>query len=639
MLRFEVLSPADALRLRRGLAVCLCLLLPLFYLAAGSAGVLPLPACLAGDGMGALWCALAQLALTLPVCWLGRGLFSAAARELRAKTPGTAALAALGAGLALAGGLFALAMTARGAAGGDAALVRQYRGDGCFASAAGVLTLAAAARLLAARAAARAAAALDRRAQTPATATLAREGKAVKTPAAQMRAGDIFLVRPSEGIPADGVVLEGRSCLNEAALTGVETPVDKAPGDTVRAGTVNGEGALACRATHVGQDTALARLLAPLRPASLDETPGAPADRACTLLVRAAPGLAAVVLILWLLLGQTLPFALQRAAAALLFCCPCALCLAAASALWAGRAAGARRGMRFASAAALEAAGGIGTVLLNQDGAVATGKPCVTEVVGTRSVPPKFLLGLAAGLEARSDGPLAGAVLQKADADGVKYRPAADFQVVPGQGLLGKVAGKVMAGGSEEFIRSQCALPDDLAAAGKRLAAAGRIAALAGLDGREVTAGLTDAGLAEEVRRRQAEGRVAMAGNGVRDAAALDCADLGVVVADGADALPTAGLALLRGDLTDLPAAVRLSRRTAEIRRQSRIGAACCQAVGVLLAAGAPAPLGALPGPVFAAACLCLACLGAAANAARLNGFDPRAAGREENNSDAAREH
>ena len=652
-------------RLKRQLIASLCLLVPLLYLSVGRAAGLPLPAFLTGDGTGGLWSVLVQLALSLAVCWVNRPVFAVGLRQFRSLFPGAEALVSLGVALTLACGLLAL-----GSPGGQSP-------DFSFVSAAAVLAVSAAAALLAAHLRRRAIRMLlDREKAVPQTATVVREGKAVKVPAEELHPGDIFLVRPSGSLPADGVVVEGRSRLDESALTGVSAPVDKVPGDAVNAAAVNRDAALACRATRVGRDTTLARSARLALGAAGSGAPlPAAHGKAAALLAPAVFAVAAVVLAVRLLLGQPLPAALGHAAAVLIAGCPCALAVAAQAPLAAGCLAGACRGILYRSAGGLLAAGDIDTVALDMAGTITAGEPGVVEIVGTRNVPAKFLLGLAAGLEARSDHPLAKAILKKADADGVKYRPAADFQAVPGSGLLGKVAGKVMAGGSEEFIRTQCALPDDLAEAGRRMldsgvtplyfaldrhaagvigvadavrrssrqavaqmralglrvvlltgdtpSAAGRIAPLVGLDAGDVQAGICPDGMPDAVRRLQAAGRTAMAGG---SAEALACAGVGVAMGAGTVPPPrAAAVVLVRSDLTDLAAAVRLSRQAAANRRLGLALAWCCTAVCLLLAA-----VGLLPGPASAAACSVLAAVCAAAGALRPYRQDEGHTGREQ---------
>ena len=469
------LEDTETPRLKRRLIASLCFLVPLMYVTMGHMAGLPLPPFLEGNGAGALWFGLVQLALTLPVCWINRAFFISGFKGVKSRAPGMDTLVALGAGAALAYGVFALFMISIGLASGDAALVEQYRHDLYFESAAMILTLITVGKTLEAYSKGRTTDALKSLMQlAPQTARVVRGGQEVTVPVAEVRTGDVFLVRPGESIPVDGVVEDGVSSVNEAALTGESMPVDKQPGSPVSAATINQNGALTCRATRVGQDTTLSQVIRLVRDAAGTKAPLAKtADKVSGIFVPTVICIALVTFAVWMLLGQTFPFALARAISVLVISCPCALGLATPVAIMVGSGVGAKNGILFKTAASLETTGYTDTVVLDKTGTVTTGEPTVVEVIGTRNVPAKFLLGLAAGLEARSEHPLARAILKKADEDGVKYRPAGDFQAVPGKGLLGKVAGKVMAGGNEDFIRTQCALPDDLAEAGRRLSASG----------------------------------------------------------------------------------------------------------------------------------------------------------------------
>lgn len=674
------LEDTETPRLRRRLITSLCFLVPLMYISMGHMIGLPLPPFLEGDGTGALWFALIQMALTLPVCWINRAFFISGFKGLKNLAPGMDALVSLGAGAALAYGVFALVMISIGLANGDAALVAQYRHDLYFESAAMILTLITVGKMLEAYSKGRTTDALKSLMRlAPQTARIVRDGKPVTVPVAEVKPGDIFLVRPGESIPVDGVVVEGISSINEAALTGESLPVDKHPGDPVSAATINQNGALACKATRVGQDTTLSQVIRLVRDAAATKAPLAKtADKVSGIFVPTVIGIALLTFVVWMIAGQTFPFALARAISVLVISCPCALGLATPVAIMVGSGVGAKNGILFKTAASLETTGYTDTVILDKTGTITTGEPNVVEIVGTRSVPAKFLLGLAAGLESRSEHPLARAILKKADADGVKYRPAADFEAVPGQGLLGKVAGKVMAGGNEAFIRTQCALPDDLAQAGAKLSAQGatplyfsldghaagvigvadivketsrdaiaqmralgmdvvlltgdnagaaaHIAAQVGLAPDKVVAGVLPAGKEAEVRRLQATGRTAMVGDGINDAPALTRADTGIAIGAGADvALDAADVVLVRSDLADVAAAVRLSRRVVTNIHENLFWAFFYNAVCIPLAAGALYPaFGILLNPMIAAAAMSLSSVCVVTNALRLNTVKPR---------------
>lgn len=586
-------------------------------------------------------CAAAQLALTAPLFFLHRSLFAEAWRQLRGRAPGRELLPALCAALAGAYNLAAVALAWQGLA---------WQRE--LTPAAGVvLTLSAAGRYWELRLLTQAAAPLQSPAPPlPSTACLLRDGRQETIPAADLREGDLFLVRPGEPIPADGVVCEGVSTLEESVLTGRAAPVDKFPGSTVYAGTRNRDGALTCCAMQVGGAAALARVHSLGRAAA-----GGPAfqtgqtERAARLLILAALGLAALTLALWWALGAGFGAALGHALAVLAAACPGAVCLGTPAALLAAGAQGLSRGLLFRSAAALEGFGRTRTVLLDKDGTITGGDPAVVQIVGTRKVPAKFLLGMAAGLELRCTSPEARAILKKAEEERIAYSRLTDFEELPGQGLRGKLAGKVLAGGSRAFIAGQCELPPDLLEAGERLegqgaralyfslaghaagviavseevkttskpaiaalrelglevrllaagdgGAAAHLAELAGLDEAHVISGVSLDGQAAEVERLQAGGPVALAA--ARDSEALGRADTGVYL--GAQDIPdAAGLVLLRGELADLADAVRLSRRAQQTARQSLRAALAYNGVGLALAA-------VLLGPVAAAAAAALA--------------------------------
>ena len=678
------LEDTDTPRLKRRLIASLCFLVPLMYVTMGHMVGLPLPFFLDGGGWEALGFALVQLALTLPVCWINRAFFISGYKGVRSLAPGMDTLVAMGAGASLLYGLYAIVMMLGGIAAGDEARVLQFRHDLYFESAAMILTLITVGKTLEAYSKGKTTNALKSLMDlAPQTARILRDGEPVTVPIAEVQVGDVFLVRPGESIPVDGVVLEGESSVNEAALTGESMPVDKAKGDGVSAATINQNGALACKATRVGMDTTLSQVIRLVQDAASTKAPLArTADRVAGVFVPAVIAIAAVTLVVWLLLGQTFSFALARGISVLVISCPCALGLATPVAIMVGSGVGARHGILFKTAASLETTGYTDTVLLDKTGTVTAGAPAVVEIVGTRKVPDKFLLGMAAGLESQSEHPLAKAVMARAKADGIRGSRVANITAIPGQGLTGKVAGKVMAGGNEEFIMTQCALPDDLRAAGRAMAdkgitplyfsldghaagvigvadvvkptskaavaamralgmrvvlltgdnaaTAAHIASLVGLDSRDVVAGVLPAGKEAEVRKLQKQGRVAMVGDGINDAPALTRADTGIAIGAGADvALDAADVVLVRSDLADVPAAVRLSRQVVRNIHQNLFWAFFYNAICIPLAAGVLYPLGILLNPMIAAACMSLSSICVVTNALRLNTFDPHDASRD----------
>ena len=674
----DALEDTETPKLKRRLLTSLCFLVPLMYLSMGHMIGLPLPPFMDGGGWDALWFGLAQLALTLPVCWINRAFFISGWKGVRSLSPGMDTLVAMGAGAALVYGVFAILMIGGGIASGNEEQVMQFRHDLYFESAAMILTLITVGKMLEAYSKGKTTSALKSLMQlAPPTACVLREEGELTIPVEQVRVGDIFLVRPGESIPVDGVVVEGQSSVNEAALTGESMPVDKEKGSPVSAATINQNGALTCRATRVGQDTTLSQVIRLVADAAATKAPLArTADKVAGIFVPTVIGIAAVTLVIWLLIGQAFDFALARAISVLVISCPCALGLATPVAVMVGSGVGARSGILFKTAASLESTGYTDTVVLDKTGTVTAGEPGVVEIVGTRRVPQKFLLGMAAALESQSEHPLAKAVLACAKEQGVKPSMVKDVQAVPGKGLVGKVAGKTMAGGNEDFIRSVADVPDDLLESGRRLAGQGAtplyfsldghaagviavadsvkpsskqaiaelralglhvvlltgdnantaayIARQVGLDTADVVAGVLPAGKEAEVRRLQAEGRVAMVGDGINDAPALTRADTGIAIGAGADvALDAADVVLVRSDPADIPAAVRLSRKVVTNIHQNLFWAFFYNAVCIPLAAGVLYPLGILLNPMIAAAAMSLSSVCVVTNALRLNTFDP----------------
>ena len=675
------LEDTETPRLKKRLIASLCFLVPLMYISMGHMISLPLGSVFHGGGWHAILYAGTQLALTLPVCWINRAFFISGWKGVKTRAPGMDTLVALGAGASLAYGLFAIVMICIGLSSGNDDLVMQYRHDLYFESAAMILTLITVGKTLEAYSKGKTTDALKSLMKlAPQTACVLRDGEQVTVPVSEVAVGDLFLVRPGESIPVDGTVTEGLSSVNEAALTGESMPVDKFPGSPVSAATINQNGALTCRAERVGQDTTLSQVIRLVRDAAATKAPLAKtADKVSGIFVPTVICIAAATFLIWLLLGQTFTFALARGISVLVISCPCALGLATPVAIMVGSGVGAKNGILFKTAASLETTGYTDTVLLDKTGTVTTGEPSVVRIIGTRNVPEKFLLSMAAGLELRSEHPLARAILQRADTDKLSYATVSDFTAVPGKGLQGKVAGKVIAGGNADFISTHCTLPDDLMQAGAEMsrdgitplyfslagrpagvigvadvvkpsskpaidqmralglqvvlltgdntATARHIGAMVGLDADHVIAGVLPAGKEAEVRRLQKQGRVAMVGDGINDAPALTRAETGIAIGAGADvALDAADVVLVRSDLADVPAAVRLSRAVVRNIHQNLFWAFFYNAVCIPLAAGVFTGLGITLNPMIASAAMSLSSVCVVTNALRLNTFDPRSA-------------
>ncbi|WP_294817917.1 heavy metal translocating P-type ATPase [uncultured Gemmiger sp.] len=675
------LEDTETPKLKKRLIASLCFLVPLMYVSMGHMIGLPLPSFMEGHGSGAMVFALVQLALTLPVCWINRAFFISGWKGIKSRAPGMDALVSMGAGAALLYGLYAIVMIGIGLKNDDMELIMQYRHDLYFESAATILTLITVGKTLEAYSKGKTTDALKSLMKlAPQTACVLRDSEQVMLPVSEVQVGDLFLVRPGESIPVDGTVTEGISSVNEAALTGESMPVDKFPGSPVSAATINQNGALTCRAERVGQDTTLSQVIRLVRDAAATKAPLAKtADKVSGIFVPAVTCIALLTFVIWLLLGQTFTYALARGISVLVISCPCALGLATPVAIMVGSGVGAKNGILFKTAASLETTGYTDAVLLDKTGTITTGEPSVVKIVGTRNVPAKFLLSMAAGLELRSEHPLARAILKEAEKDKLSYATVADFEAVPGKGLQGKVAGKVIAGGNADFIRETCALTSDLERAGEEMsrdgvtplyfslagkpagvigvsdvvkqtsaeaisqmkalglqvvlltgdnaATAKHIGAMVGLDEGHVIAGVLPAGKEAEVRRLQAAGRVAMVGDGINDAPALTRAETGIAIGAGADvALDAADVVLVRSDLADVPAAVRLSRAVVRNIHQNLFWAFFYNAVCIPLAAGVFTGIGITLNPMIASAAMSLSSVCVVTNALRLNTFNPRSA-------------
>lgn len=670
----DALEDKQTPKLRRRLISSLCFLLPLMYLTMGHMVNLPLPPFLDGY-KNAFWFALAQLLLTLPVIFINRAFFISGVKGLISRAPGMDALVSLGAGAAVVYGLFAMGQIAWGLHSGDMERVMEYRHDLYFESAAMILTLITVGKLLEAHSKGRTTSALRGLMDlAPQTATLITDGVEQVVPVAEVRQGDCFLVRPGESIPVDGEVIEGSSSVNEAALTGESMPVDKSAGDEVRSATINQTGALLCRATRVGQDTTLSQVIRLVRDAAATKAPLAKiADKVSGIFVPVVIAIAVVTLVLWLLSGQTLTFSLSRAISVLVISCPCALGLATPVAIMVGSGMGAKRGVLFKTAAALENMGHIDTVILDKTGTITMGQPHVVSVQAVEPYSTSQLLSVAAALEAHSEHPLARAVLDYAAQQQIRYLPAESMAVTIGQGLTGIVNGSAALGGSMNFLREQGLLSPALEQRGSDLAQQGMTPLYFALDGtvlgllgvadvirpgsaeavrqlqnlgiqvvmltgdNEATAQhiAAQAGIHEvianvlpdqkeaAVRRLQEDNWVAMVGDGINDAPALTRADVGVAIGAGSDiAIDAADVVLMRDDLLEVAAAIRLSRRVIRNIHQNLFWAFFYNAICIPLAAGAYSHMGLVLSPMLGAAAMSLSSVCVVSNALRLNWAD-----------------
>ena len=620
---------------------------------------------------------LIQLLLTVAVMVINQKFFISGFKSLWHRAPNMDTLVALGASAAFVYSTYALFAMTDAQMRGDAAAVMDYMMEFYFESAAMILALITVGKMLEARSKGKTTDALKSLMKlAPKTAVLERDGKEVTVPIEQVRKGDVFLVRPGENIPVDGVVVEGSSAVNESALTGESIPVDKAPGDGVSAATVNQSGFLKCRATRVGEDTTLSQIIQMVSDAAATKAPIAKiADRVSGVFVPAVIAIALITTAVWLLLGQTVGFALARGISVLVISCPCALGLATPVAIMVGNGMGAKNGILFKTAASLEAAGRTEIVALDKTGTITRGEPRVTDVLPAEGLDEAELLRLARALEQRSEHPLAKAVLQRAEEAGIPAAEVTDFQALPGNGLTARLDGAVLSGGNLGFIETRAAVPQDLQAQAEALAGQGKtplffsrdgellgviavadvikedspqavqelrnmgirvvmltgdnrrtaeaIGKQAGVD--EVVAGVLPDGKESVIRDLKKQGRVAMVGDGINDAPALTRADTGVAIGAGADvAIDAADVVLMKSRLLDVPAAIRLSRATLRNIHENLFWAFFYNTIGIPLAAGLFIPLGLTLNPMFGAAAMSLSSFCVVSNALRLNLFDLR---------------
>ena len=676
----DALADHETPRLKRRLIASLGFLLVLMYFSMGHMmWGWPLPAWFEGNHVAV---ALVQMLLAVAVMVINQKFFISGFKSLAHAAPNMDTLVALGSSASFVWSTYAVFVMTDAQLHGDGARVMEYMMELYFESAAMILTLITVGKMLEARSKGRTTDALKSLMKlAPQTATLLRDGSEVTVPIGQVRRGDQFVVRPGENIPVDGLVLEGASAVNESALTGESIPVDKAPGDAVSAATVNQSGFLRCEATRVGEDTTLSQIIRMVSDAAATKAPIAKiADRVSGVFVPAVIAIAVVTTAAWLLLGRDLAFALARGISVLVISCPCALGLATPVAIMVGNGLGAKNGILFKTAASLEAAGRTQIVALDKTGTITRGEPEVTDLLPAEGVTEGELLTLAAALEQKSEHPLARAVLAYAAARQLDPPEVTDFAALPGNGLTAKLAGRSVYAGSFSFIQTQAPVPAALAGQAQALAEQGKTPLFFGGEGRllgviavadtikedspdairqlqamgirvvmltgdnqrtaeaigrqagvdQVIAGVLPDGKESVIRALSEKGKVAMVGDGINDAPALTRADTGIAIGAGTDvAIDAADVVLMNSRLSDVPAAIRLSRATLRNIHENLFWAFIYNVIGIPLAAGLLIPLGLTLNPMFGAAAMSLSSFCVVSNALRLNLFQLHSAAKD----------
>ena len=619
---------------------------------------------------------LAQMLLTIIIMVINQKFFISGFKSLFHGAPNMDTLVAMGSAAAFVYSTYALFAMTGAQVNGDMAAVMSYMHEFYFESAAMILTLITVGKMLEARSKGRTTDALKGLMKlAPKTATIIKDGAEKVVPVEAVAKDDIFVVRPGENIPVDGIVVEGSSAVNESALTGESIPVDKAEGDNVSAATINRSGFIKCRATRVGEDTTLSQIIQMVSDAAATKAPIAKvADKVSGVFVPAVITIAVITIIAWLIAGQSFGFALARGISVLVISCPCALGLATPVAIMVGNGMGARNGILFKTAVSLEETGRIQVVALDKTGTITRGEPEVTDIIPAEGYTENELLGKALALEVKSEHPLAGAIVRRGSENDITPDEVTEFAALPGNGLKARLAGSVITGGSLSYISNLVNVPEDMKKQADSLAGLGRtpllfaeddrligiiavadvikedspgaveelknmgihvvmltgdnertaraIGAQAGVD--EVIAGVLPDGKESVIRSLKKRGRVAMVGDGINDAPALTRADIGIAIGAGTDiAMDAADIVLMKSSLADVPAAVRLSRATLTNIHENLFWAFFYNVIGIPLAAGVWIPLFHWQlNPMFGAAAMSLSSFCVVSNALRLNLFD-----------------
>lgn len=629
----------------------------------------PLPEFLATNYMAQ---ALIQLYLTVIVMIINKKFFISGFKSLAHRAPNMDTLVALGSSAAFVWSSYALfEMTTYS---DPMEQMHVMHTEFYFEAAAMILTLITVGKMLEARSKGKTTDALKSLMKlAPKTATVLRDGQEVTVGVDEVEKGDIFVVRPGENIPVDGVVLEGHSAVNESALTGESIPVDKAEGDTVSAATLNQSGFIKCRATRVGEDTTLSQIIQMVSDAAATKAPIAKvADKVSGIFVPTVITIAVITTVVWLLIGQSFGYSLARGISVLVISCPCALGLATPVAIMVGNGMGAKNGILFKTAASLEEAGKMDIVALDKTGTITSGEPKVTDIIPAEGVSEDELMRLALALEQKSEHPLARAIMQRGEELGMKAPEVSSFEALPGNGVIASMGGKELATGNHKFIITKAAVTDDMRAKAEALAEQGKtplyfaeggalagiiavadvikedspravqelrnmgirvvmltgdnertakaIGAQAGVD--EVIAGVLPDGKESVIRKLMKQGKVAMVGDGINDAPALTRADIGIAIGAGTDvAIDAADVVLMKSQLSDVPAAIRMSRATLRNIHENLFWAFFYNTIGIPIAAGCFVWAGLTLNPMLGAAAMSLSSFCVVSNALRLNLF------------------
>ncbi len=636
----NVLEDHDTPRLRARLLVSVTLLVVLMYISMGNMmWGWYLPEVLEQNQMAL---ALIQLLLTTAIMVINQRFFISGFRGLWHRAPNMDTLVALGAGAAYGYSLYALFGMSYALTAGDLTHMHHYVHELYFESAATILTLITVGKTLEARSKGRTTDALKSLMRlAPQRAVLFVDGTEKEVPVGQVKKGDLFVVRPGESIPVDGIVIKGNGSVNEAALTGESIPVDKAEGDTVSAATINQDGFLTCQADRVGEDTTLSQIIQMVSDAAATKAPIAKvADRVSGVFVPIVIAIAAFTIIVWMMTGQSFGYALARGISVLVISCPCALGLATPVAIMVGNGMGAKNGILFKTAVSLEETGKAQIVVLDKTGTITLGEPKVTDVIAASDGLQDELIRTAYALECMSEHPLAKAVVEYGSSRGIQKEVVSSFKAVSGNGLQGMMGNDQITGGKQEYIETVAEIPKKIVETSDRLAGEGKtplyfaknntlLGCIAvadvmkeGVD--EIIAGVLPDGKEEQVRKFASQGKVIMVGDGINDAPALTRADIGIAIGAGTDvAVDAADVVLMKSRLSDVPAAIRLSRGVLKNIHENLFWAFIYNVIGIPLAAGVWIPLfGWQLNPMFGAAAMGLSSFCVVSNALRLNWLD-----------------